>query len=98
MAQVPPITAENPVRRILPVTGHKFFLLFLFLLLDLALYPYVGSSGVGYLVFRIVGAAVTLMSVYAVSFRRGLIFIALILAGPAFVEHGIVVHTTIVPP
>ena len=97
MAQVPPPTAEHPARRILPVTGHKFFLLFLFLLSDLALYPYVGDAGLGYRVFRIVGAAVTLMCVYAVSFRRGLVFVALVLAGPAFVEHTIVFRTTLVP-
>jgi hypothetical protein len=97
MAQLPPLTAENPARRILPVSGHKFFLLFLFLLSDLALYPYVGDSGLRYQMFRMVGAAVTLMSVYAVSFRRGLIFVALILAGPSFVEHGIVFRTRLVP-
>jgi hypothetical protein len=97
MAQVPSPTAENFARRILPVTGRKFFLLFLFLLADLALYPYVGGSGVGYQVFRMVGFAVTLMSVYAVSFRRGLIFVALILAGPAVVEHGILFRTRLVP-
>jgi len=97
MAQVLPPTAENPARRILPVTGRKFFLLFLFLLLDLALYPYVGDSGVRYDVFRVFGAAVTLMTVYAVSFRRGLIFVALILAVPAIAEHTIVFRTRIVP-
>jgi hypothetical protein len=97
MAQVPPSTDENPARRILPVTGHKFFLLFLFLLSDLALYPYVGDAGILYRVFRIVGAAVTLMCVYAVSFRRGLVFVALVLAGPAFVEHTIVFRTMLVP-
>jgi hypothetical protein len=97
MAQVPPPPAETPAHRILPVTGHKFFLLFLFLLLDLALYPYVGDSGVRYHVFRIFGAAVTLMTVYAVSFRRGLIFVALILAGPAIAEHAIVFRPRMVP-
>ena len=44
-----------------------------------------------------VGASVTLMSVYAVSFRRGLIFVALILAGPAFMEHAIVFRTRLLP-
>jgi hypothetical protein len=97
MAQAPPLTAENPGRRILPVTGHKFFLLFLFLLSDLALYPYVGETGARYQMFRMFGAAVTLMSVYAVSFRRGLIFVALILAGPAIVEHAIVFRPRMVP-
>jgi hypothetical protein len=97
MSQVPPPTAENPARRTLPLTGHKFFLLFLFLLSDLALYPYMSNTGARYYVFRMVGAAVTLMSVYAVSFRKGLIFVALILAGPAFVEHAIVFRTRLVP-
>ena len=39
------VLGEKPDRRILPVTGHKFFLLFLFLLADLAIYPYVGDTG-----------------------------------------------------
>jgi hypothetical protein len=97
MAQVPPATDKNSARRIPPVTGHKFFLLFLFLLSDLVLYPYMGDSGGRYHVFRVVGVAVTLMSVYAVSFRRGLIFVALILAGPAVVEHAIIFHPKMVP-
>src|ERR1700722_3074267 len=97
MAQVPPPPAETPAHRILPVTGNKLFLLFLFLLLHLALSPYVGDSGVRYHVFRVFGAAVTLMTVYAVSFRRGLIFVALILAVPAIAEHTIVFRTRIVP-
>ena len=97
MAQVLPPTAETPARRILPVTGHKFFLLFLFLLLDLALYPYVGDTGVRYHVFRVFGAAVTLMTVYAVSFRRGLIVVALILAVPAIAEHEVVFRPRMLP-
>ncbi len=97
MDQVPHPTAENPARRILPVTGHKFFLLFLFLLSDLALYPYMGDTGARSQVFRMFGVAVTLMSVYAVSFRRSLIFVALILAGPAMVEHAIVFRPRMVP-
>jgi hypothetical protein len=97
MAQVPQATDEKPARRVLPVTGHKFFLLFLFLLLDLILYPYMGDTGVRYRVFRTVGAAATLMSVYAVSFRKGLIFVALILAVPAMVEHAIIFRPSMVP-
>jgi hypothetical protein len=97
MAQVPRLTAKNPARRILPVTRHKFFLLFVFLLLDLALYPYMGDTGTRYHVFRILGAVVTMISVYAVGFRRGLIIIALILAVPAIVEHVVVFRPRIVP-
>jgi hypothetical protein len=97
MAQVPLPTAKHPARRILPVTGHKFFLLFLFLLAYLALYPYMVETSTRYQVFRILGAAVTLMSVYAVSFRRGLVVLALILAGPALVEHAIFFRPRVVP-
>ncbi len=97
MAPVPIPTAKNPARRILPVTGHKFFLLFLFLLAYLALYPYMGDTGARYQVFRLLSTAVTLMSVYAVSFRRGLVFVALVLAGPALVERALVFHPSMVP-
>ena len=97
MAPVSAPTANNPARRILPVIGHKFFLLFLFLLAYLALFPYMGDSGARYQMFRFFGIAVTLMSVYAVSFRRGLIFVALVLAGPALVEHAIVFRPRMVP-
>jgi hypothetical protein len=90
MAPVATIRKEHPAQRVLPVTGHKFFLLFLFLLAYLAMYPYMGDTGVRYYVFRVLSAAVTVMCVYAVSFRRGLIFVALILAIPTIVAHAIV--------
>ncbi len=97
MAQVTLPTANNPARRIQSVARHKFFLLFLFLLAYLVLYPYMGETGIRYPVFRILGVTVTLMSVYAVSFRRGLVLVALILAAPALVERAIVFRPTIVP-
>src|ERR1700735_1334935 len=75
-----PLISENSARGILSVTGHKLLLLFLFLLLALALSPHVVETGARYRVCRMFGAAVTLMTVYAVSFRRGLIFVALVLA------------------
>jgi hypothetical protein len=81
---------QTTAPQILPVTGHKFFFLFLILLADLILYPYMGETGVRYDVFRAVGVVVTFMAVYAVSFRRGLILVALLLAGPAIVEHSVV--------
>ena len=61
-------TNETCVQLIQPVTGHKFFLLFLFLLAYLVMYPYVGETGMRYYVFRLASAALTLMCVYAVSF------------------------------
>jgi hypothetical protein len=73
--------------RVPPVTGHKFFLLFLFLLGYLVYYPYAAdASGLRYHIFRILGSAVTLLSVYAISFRRGLVFFALLLAVPALLQ------------
>jgi hypothetical protein len=82
--------------RIPPVTGHKFFLLFLFLLADLVFYPYVGeTSGPRYYLFRALGIAVTLVSVYAVSFRRGLIFVALLLAVPAMLQRSVLFRSEV---
>jgi hypothetical protein len=97
MAQVSISTDEKSAQRVLPVTGRKFFLLFLFLLSYLALFPYMGNTGARYYVFRLVSAAVTLMCVYAVSFRKGLIFVALILAVPSIVAHTIVFRPGMVP-
>ena len=97
MALVPITTNETSVRRVQPVTGHKFFLLFLFLLAYLVMYPYVGETGMRYYVFRLASAALTLMCVYAVSFRKGLIFVGLILAVPAIVAHTIVFLPRMVP-
>jgi hypothetical protein len=97
MTPVSIATDETPAQRVLPVTGRKFFLLFLFLLAYLALYPYMGDTGARYYVFRLVSAAATLMCVYAVSFRKGLIVFALILAVPSIVVHTIVFRPRMVP-
>ena len=58
MAQVAITTDDKSVRGARRVTGHKFFLLFLFLLAYLALYPYMGVTGARYYMFRLVSAAV----------------------------------------
>ena len=98
MTQVSTTTTDgNPAQKVLPVTGHKFFLLFLFLLVYLTLYPYMGDTGVRYYMFKVVSAALTLMCVYAVSFRKGLIVIALILAVPSIVAHTLVFRPRLVP-
>lgn len=68
------------------VAKRKFFLLFLFLLAYLVFYPYVQNSGFEYLGFRAFGIVVTLLSVYAVSFRRSFVLFALILAIPALAQ------------
>jgi hypothetical protein len=62
-------------------------LLFLFLLATLIAYPYAEKSGVGYYVFRVLGGTIIGLSVYVVSFRRGLAVITILLAIPALVQH-----------
>jgi hypothetical protein len=69
------------------LTGHKFFLLFVFLLLYLVVYPYTQNKGVAYYTLRVLGIGITLLSVYAVSFRRSLVFVGAALAIPALMEH-----------
>lgn len=66
---------------------HRFFLLFIFLLGYLICYPYAQGSTAGYVTFRVLAVAITLLSVYAVSFRRGLVIVGLALAIPAVLEH-----------
>lgn len=62
--------------------GGRFFFLFMFLLVDIVLYPYAGDRGLSYQFFRAVGFFVTLASIYAVSFRRSTWIIALIFSIP----------------
>jgi hypothetical protein len=69
------------------ITAHKFFLLFVFLLGYLIFYPYTQNNSLGYYTFRVFAIAITLLSVYAISFRRSLVFIGIALAVPALVEH-----------
>jgi hypothetical protein len=66
---------------------HRFLLLFLFLLATLIAYPYAEKSGAGYYVFRLLGSAIIVLSVYVVSFRRGVATITILLAIPALVQH-----------
>jgi hypothetical protein len=68
------------------IAARRFLLLFIFLLSSLVLYPYTEDSGFRYYLFRFLGSAVIVLSVYAVSFRRSLILVALLLAGPAFLQ------------
>jgi Ion channel len=66
--------------------GHKFFLLFLFLLASLVLYPYVQNGGFSYFAFRILGSTAIVVAVYAIRLRRTLLVVALLLAIPALLE------------
>ncbi len=68
------------------LTRGKFSALFFFLLAYLILYPYAQHGDLRYTAFRIFAIAVTVLSVYAVSFRRKFLFFALMLAIPALVQ------------
>jgi Ion channel len=78
-----------------PLTGHKFFLLFLFLLAILVLYPYLQDEGFGYFAFRVVSAAGIVIAVYAIRLRRTLLLVALLLAIPAVLERMLPRHINI---
>lgn len=65
---------------------RKFSALFLLLLAYLIFYPYAQKTGLPYLLFRIFGTVVTVLSIYAVSFRRIFVLFALVLAVPAFFQ------------
>jgi hypothetical protein len=81
------------------ITGHKFLVLFLFLLGSLVYYPYAGDAGVPYYVFRLLSFVVILLSIYAVSFRRSLVLFALVLSVPAMVERSQILkdHAGVLP-
>jgi hypothetical protein len=66
--------------------GHRFSLLLLFLLASLPIYPYAEVAGPLHYAFRIAAGAITLLTVWAVAYRRGLILLVLCLAIPAMLE------------
>jgi len=68
------------------LTGHRFFLLFVFLLATLILYPYAEASHFGYYAFRLIGSFAILISVYAAKIHRSLLVLAIALAIPALVQ------------
>jgi hypothetical protein len=68
-------------------TEHRFLLLFVFLLATLVAYPYAENRGFGYYAFRVLIGLIIALSVYVVSFRRGLMVVAILLAIPAAVQH-----------
>jgi hypothetical protein len=83
-AMLPPM----PTSRFLRIAGeHRFLLLFLFLLATLLAYPYTESAALGTYVFRVLIGLVTALSVFAVSFRRGIAIVAVLLAIPSVVQH-----------
>lgn len=75
-------------------TEHRFFLLFLFLLATLLLYPYAMDSRSGYYALRVLGSGVILLSVYAVSIRRGVFILAVVLAVPTLFQRTLLADAT----
>jgi hypothetical protein len=69
--------------------GRKFFILFLFLLASLLLYPYAESNAFGYYAFRVMGSTTIIFCLYAASFKRSLVITAIILAIPAFLHRAL---------
>ncbi len=77
-----------PKHRVLLFAGqHRFLLLFLFLLATLIVYPYTENTAMGTYVFRVLGGLVIALSVFVVSFGRGLAIGAVLLAIPSAVQH-----------
>ena len=69
--------------------GHRFFLLFVFLLATLILFPYAEGSHFGSYAFRVIGSFAIIVSVYAVNVHRSLLIFAIVLAIPAFFERAV---------
>ena len=61
---------------------RRFVFLFILLLSDLLIYPYASESRIAYEWFRLFGAFITFLCVYAVSFRRSTLMVAILLAVP----------------
>jgi hypothetical protein len=84
METLPQIENRSPLfKRVF--TGNRFLILFLFLLSFVVAYPYLETDS-GYYAFRLLTAAILALSVYAISFRRGLALAALVLAIPTAVQ------------
>jgi Ion channel len=77
-------TIQRELRSVL--TGRRFFLLFVFLLATLILFPYAEASHFGSYAFRIIGSFAIVVSVYAANVHRSLLIFAMVLAIPALFE------------
>jgi Ion channel len=71
------------------LVGRRFALLFLFLLASLIFYPFAQVSNLLYVTFRLLAGGVTVLSVYAVSFRRSLLMFAILLSVPALLDRAV---------
>ena len=71
------------------LTRHRFFLLFVFLLATLILFPYAEASHLGSYAFRVIGSVAIIVSVYAAKIHRSLLVVAIVLAIPALFERAV---------
>jgi Ion channel len=76
----------NPSERAAVLTSHRFFLLFVFLLATLILFPYAEASHFGSYAFRVIGSFAIIVSVYAAKIHRSMLILAIVLAIPALLE------------
>jgi hypothetical protein len=79
-------TKSNRRQAVSTLVARRFFLLFLFLLASLVLYPYAQENRILYTIFRCLAVAITLLSIYAISFRRTLVAFAIVLAIPTLMD------------
>ena len=75
-----------PPPQVSALTRHRFFLLFVFLLATLILFPYAEASHYGSYAFRVIGSFAIIVSVYAANVHRSVLIFALVLAIPALFE------------
>jgi hypothetical protein len=66
---------------------NKFMWLFIFLMSVLITYPYSMGSDFRYYSYRTLFSLVILFTIYALSMRRSLLVIALVLAAPSIIQH-----------
>jgi hypothetical protein len=71
------------------LAGHRFFLLFVFLLATLILFPYAEASHFGSYAFRVIGSFAIAASVYAAKVHRSMLIFAIVLAIPALFERAV---------
>lgn len=80
------MTPATQSQRQSALTGHRFALLFVFLLATLILFPYAEAKHWGGYAFRAIGSVAIVLSVYAAKIHRGLLILAVVLAIPALLE------------
>jgi len=86
MTESPPI--RKPLHSLGSLLGqYRFTLLFFFLLSTVMAFPYTEHTGFGSWAFRVLSALVIAFSVFVLSFRRGLLVVAILLAIPSVVQH-----------